>query len=528
MRLLKFEDSGELSVAECFGDNIPPYAILSHTWGADHEEVTFKDVTRGKGRNKDGYTKIRFCGKQAAYDNLQYFWVDTCCINKSSSAELAEAINSMFRWYLNAAKCYVYLSDVSIGSSVGNDPSFQRSWKPAFQRSKWFTRGWTLQELLAPKSVEFFSVEGERLGDKDSMVQEVHEITGIAIQALQGSPMAYFTVDERLLWAENRCTKREEDAAYSLLGIFDVHMPLIYGEGRKKAFIRLRREIKESSMEELPTFPQNAEREHSRRSSVSSRRFSINEGQNDEHRIVRLEQELLNEKEVRANLEKEAQVKKDYDAELRRQVDEAVSTKMEIMENMKAQQKEFVNERQLLEDEIENYKMKIEEAEDEMDRLLGNQDKERVDIDAKIQVFISEIEEVRKEAREQSQQASEQIVNLETELAKIKETNSRRYESLSTTFNRLSPNTNVPKDQSALVSQLEDLALRSFNYQQELQQAIAIAKSENETTRTTAEERETELRSQLSKEEAEVASLREQLDVEKAKVTSIRNFVESL
>jgi hypothetical protein len=209
-------------------------------------------------KSKAGYSKIRFCGYQAAKDDLQYFWVDTCCIDKSSSAELSEAINSMFRWYHSAAKCYVYLSDVSISSSVGNDPSFQQTWKAAFRLSRWFTRGWTLQELVAPTSVEFFSVEGERLGDKDSMAQEIHEITGISVRALRGSHLSQFGVDERMSWAARRKAKREEDAAYSLLGIFGVHIPLIYGEGRKQAFIRLQREIQESSMDERPSRPQNA------------------------------------------------------------------------------------------------------------------------------------------------------------------------------------------------------------------------------------------------------------------------------
>ncbi|KAH7233782.1 uncharacterized protein BKA55DRAFT_580094 [Fusarium redolens] len=247
MRLLRVGNDGEFSLAEFVGDSIPPYTILSHTWGEDCEEVTFKDLVEGTGKSKLGYEKIRFCGKQSANDNLQFFWVDTCCIDKSSSAELLEAINSMFHWYHNAAKCYAYLSDVSISDSVRNTLSSQQTWKTAFRHSRWFTRGWTLQELVAPTCVEFFSLEGERLGDKESMVQEIQEITGISIQALQGSPLSRFGVDERMSWARSRDTKREEDAAYSLLGIFGVHMPLIYGEGRRNAFIRLKREIQESS-----------------------------------------------------------------------------------------------------------------------------------------------------------------------------------------------------------------------------------------------------------------------------------------
>ena len=269
MRLLKSRDDGELSLAEFVGDNIPRYAILSHTWGADDDEVTFKDLVEGTGKTKAGYRKIRFCTTQAVRDGLQFSWVDTCCIDKSSSTELSEAINSMFRWYHNAAKCYVYLSDVSIGGSIGNDLSSQRTWKPAFQQSGWFTRGWTLQELIAPTSVEFFSEEGERLGDKDSMIQEIHRITGISVQALQGSLMSRFSVRERMSWAARRKTKREEDAAYSLLGIFDIHMPLIYGEGREKAFNRLQKEIGEPLKDELLSRSAGTEKDSQGRATTS-------------------------------------------------------------------------------------------------------------------------------------------------------------------------------------------------------------------------------------------------------------------
>ena len=255
MRLLKFEGDGEFSLIEFIGDKIPPYAILSHTWGADGEEVTFKDLMEGTGKSKAGYQKIRFCGEQAATDGLEYFWVDTCCIDKSSSAELSEAINSMFRWYHDADICYVYLSDVSISGSMKNDQFSQWTWEVDFQKSRWFTRGWTLQELIAPASVEFFSVEGKRLGDKKSLERQIQQITGIAAQALQGGPLSQFTINERMTWAAKRETKREEDMAYSLLGIFDIHMPLIYGEGRKKALVRLHKEIEESLKDKSPALP---------------------------------------------------------------------------------------------------------------------------------------------------------------------------------------------------------------------------------------------------------------------------------
>ena len=187
MRLLKYNNDGEFSLTEFF-DNIPPYAILSHTWGK--EEVTFVDMIDGNGTSKTGFDKIRFCGEQARRDGLQYFWVDTCCINKTSSAELAEAINSMFRWYRDAAKCYVFLSDVPRQTVDGEDRSYQLPWESAFRISRWFTRGWTLQELLAPPSVEFFSRHNKRLGDKGSLKRHIHEITGIPISALEGAPLS--------------------------------------------------------------------------------------------------------------------------------------------------------------------------------------------------------------------------------------------------------------------------------------------------------------------------------------------------
>ena len=234
MRLLQVDENGEFSLTDDLINNIPPYAILSHTWGEDHEEVDFKDLTIGPRKIKAGYKKLRFCAEQALHDGLQYFWVDTCCIDKSNSTELSEAINSMFRWYRNAAKCYVYLSDVSTNN---------QSWEQAFRISRWFTRGWTLQELIAPPSVEFFCSEGKQLGDKRSLEPQLHEITGIAVQALRGTSLSEFRVNERMLWAKTRQTKREEDKAYSLLGIFGIHMPLIYGEGAKSAFRRLQEEI---------------------------------------------------------------------------------------------------------------------------------------------------------------------------------------------------------------------------------------------------------------------------------------------
>jgi Heterokaryon incompatibility protein (HET) len=244
MRLLKLDDDGRYSQERFEKEDIPQrYAILSHTWGqGKDDEVTYKDLMDGTGHNKPGFKKLEFCGKQAKHDDLHYFWVDTCCIDKSNENELATAINSMFRWYKNAERCYVYLSDVSVHTENGSE---HVDWESSFRNSRWFTRGWTLQELLAPKIVEFYSRDCVRLGDKKSLEHKIHEVTGISIDALQGRPLSEFSIDERLSWGERRQTKEDEDHAYCLLGIFDVHMPLVHAEGRENAMRRLLREIEQ-------------------------------------------------------------------------------------------------------------------------------------------------------------------------------------------------------------------------------------------------------------------------------------------
>ncbi|PQE27704.1 NB-ARC and Ankyrin domain protein [Rutstroemia sp. NJR-2017a WRK4] len=239
-------------------------ASLSLLWGA--EEVTFKDMIDGTGKSKAGYGKIQFCGEQTKRNGLQYFWVDTCCIDKSNNVELAEAINSMFRWYQDATKCYVYLPDVSrpCPDSADGDRS-NEPWESMFRKSEWFTRGWTLQELIAPASVDFFSKEGELLGNKASLEQYICEITGIPVDALRGSPLSNFSIAERMSWAASRETYRQEDKIYSLLGIFDVKMSLLYSEGAESAYIRLKAKLQKRAnkrlLDEIPTgFSNSAKR----------------------------------------------------------------------------------------------------------------------------------------------------------------------------------------------------------------------------------------------------------------------------
>ncbi|KAF2026430.1 HET-domain-containing protein [Setomelanomma holmii] len=249
MRLLSYGEDGCLTIASFDKNAVPHYAILSHTWGEDAEEVTFADLANSGSKHKPGYKKklgykkIRFCGEQTQQDRLQYFWVNTCCIDKSDQAELSHAIQSMFRWYQNARKCYVYLSDVSTKKKTADSISTESTWEPAFKSSLWFTRGWTLQELLAPSIVEFFSQEQKKLGDKILLKSLIKKITGIPYEALDGAPLSKFSVNERLQWKESRVTKREEDRAYSLQGILGVELAPVYGEGAAGAFRRLMEEI---------------------------------------------------------------------------------------------------------------------------------------------------------------------------------------------------------------------------------------------------------------------------------------------
>ncbi|KAF2834152.1 kinesin light chain 3 [Patellaria atrata CBS 101060] len=239
MRLLHFNHSGGLILTDFGRKSIPPYAILSHRWRDD--EVLFEDLGSDTYKEKDGFRKIKFCAERAAQDQLQYFWIDTCCIDKWNLRERSKAINSMFRWYRNATKCYVFLSDVSV-STAAEIP--QRStWEASFRKSEWFTRGWTLQELIAPVSVEFFSSEGLRIGDKISLKQLVCEVTGVPLKALSGCPLDEFTVSKRMEWAKHRKTTEEEDKIYCLLGILDISMPTSYGEGKEKALRRLQMEV---------------------------------------------------------------------------------------------------------------------------------------------------------------------------------------------------------------------------------------------------------------------------------------------
>lgn len=253
MRLIHVET---LELREFNSDKIPPYAILSHRWEGD--EITFKDVKKSRNLDSRGWAKVRtFCQfVQVCRADLWWFsgtldwvWVDTCCIDKRSSAELSEAINSMFQWYKNAVVCYVYLNDVDYGEE---DEVHQ-----ALRKSQWFTRGWTLQELVAPRRLCFVDARWTGvLGDEDSLAEVLVEITGIGRETAgqsdfeSRSRLGSFSVAQRMSWASGRVCQRAEDQAYCLMGLFEVNMPLLYGEGGHRAFQRLQQEILRSTDDE--------------------------------------------------------------------------------------------------------------------------------------------------------------------------------------------------------------------------------------------------------------------------------------
>ncbi|EMD63677.1 hypothetical protein COCSADRAFT_118835, partial [Bipolaris sorokiniana ND90Pr] len=240
MRLLHYNALGKLVLTDFRGKPIPPYAILSHRWS--DSEILIEDVSREAYKEKEeGYKKLKFCAEQAVRDELQYFWIDTCCIDRWNKTERSWAINSMFQWYKSATRCYVFLSDVSV--STETEPVQRSDWETSFRASAWFTRGWTLQELIAPVSVEFFSSEGHRIGDKLSLNQLLHDITSIPLAALRNCSLDQFSISERRRWVENRETTEEEDIVYCLLGVLGVSMPTTYGEGQESAWRRLQAEV---------------------------------------------------------------------------------------------------------------------------------------------------------------------------------------------------------------------------------------------------------------------------------------------
>ncbi|OQN96417.1 hypothetical protein B0A48_17669 [Cryoendolithus antarcticus] len=246
----------------------PQYAVLSHTWR--DEEVIFQDIRDPESaRTKQGWRKIQYTCEQTRKDDLEYCWVDTCCINKESSAELSESINSMYGIYGGAAICYIYLDDITenlqLTDLMDSDLVFlniMRARKArsqvelasasdtalttqvrAFANARWWTRCFTLQELIAPPDAHFYNQTWEPIARRHDIVSLVSSRTGIDLSVLQrtADPLD-MSIAKRLSWAASRQATREEDVAYSLLGLLDVDLPLLYGEG-SRAFTRLQEEL---------------------------------------------------------------------------------------------------------------------------------------------------------------------------------------------------------------------------------------------------------------------------------------------
>ncbi|KAK7455252.1 hypothetical protein VKT23_011124 [Stygiomarasmius scandens] len=215
----------------------PPYAILSHTW--EDEEVIFQDMQDLEAaKRKTGWFKIASACVYARKYEFEWIWIDSCCINKQSSAELSEAINSMYQYYLDAEVCYVFLCDVP--GNLRDDPRHAES---AFKRSRWFTRGWTLQELIASSYAVFLDCQWTEIGTKWSLQDLLSAITSIPVSVFERGELAEFSIAQKMSWAALRETTRPEDQAYCLMGLFGISMPPIYGEGGQKAFMRLQQEI---------------------------------------------------------------------------------------------------------------------------------------------------------------------------------------------------------------------------------------------------------------------------------------------
>ena len=249
MRLINAET---LEFEEFIDPSTVRYAILSHTWAT--EEVSFLDMLTGNPsvRNKAGFVKIRETCRLARQKRLKYVWIDTCCIDKSSSAELSEAINSMFNWYAQSTICFAQLSELPPGMGIKTQD---------LAKCRWFKRGWTLQELIAPSVLELYDAIWMLRGTKWEHWQAIQEVSGISkdgflnFKSIRGFANSserdgrVVPVAQRMYWASRRETTRPEDMAYCLFGIFDVNMPLLYGEGGTKAFLRLQSAILEATQD---------------------------------------------------------------------------------------------------------------------------------------------------------------------------------------------------------------------------------------------------------------------------------------
>ncbi|KAK7920010.1 HET protein [Apiospora marii] len=256
---MRFIDTTTYEFHELFDSEIQElrngYSILSHRWGS--EEITYRDVLSMDStvRAKAGFSKL--VGACALAKQLGYglIWIDICCIDKANFTELSESINSMYKitvqkWYAESAICFAYLQDVASPAQDMAFPVDDKTPSAHMEQSEWFQRGWTLQELIAPRNVCFYDANWALLGDKSSLSKALTRKTGIPEDVLKNErPPQACSVAQRMSWAAARTTSRVEDQAYSLIGLFDVNMPMIYGE-KERAFLRLQQQIISSSADE--------------------------------------------------------------------------------------------------------------------------------------------------------------------------------------------------------------------------------------------------------------------------------------
>ncbi|KAF9473423.1 hypothetical protein BDN70DRAFT_843490 [Pholiota conissans] len=223
-------------------NSLTKYAILSHTWARSISgEVSYNGWRNGSlDLTQPGFKKlVQFCRAALENHGLSLGWMDTVCIDKSSSSELDESIRSMFKWYQNSSICITYLAETESFSDMVKD--------------SWFTRGWTLQELLAPTFIKFYNRAWNQLttskNDKwDNSIQAQIELaTSITKTELLTIHLAGVSFSRKMQWAARRRVTRTEDVAYSLMGLFDISMSIAYGEGGQRAFVRLIKEILSTS-----------------------------------------------------------------------------------------------------------------------------------------------------------------------------------------------------------------------------------------------------------------------------------------
>lgn len=228
-----------LELKAFYDSEIPQYVILSHTW--DAEEMTFEEMMypNQNTEKKLGYMKIMAACAKARVFKVDWIWIDTCCIDKRSSAELSEAINSMYRYYKESYACFAFLQDARSGGNAWH----------GLRNAKWWSRGWTLQELIAPSRVFFYNADWMYIGTRQGYADTISSITLVPIAVLAGEDPLMYSIAQRMSWVSSRHTTRIEDMAYCMLGLLNVNMPLLYGEGAK-AFIRLQEEVVKTSADQ--------------------------------------------------------------------------------------------------------------------------------------------------------------------------------------------------------------------------------------------------------------------------------------